>query len=315
MAASFPVGVAIFAPTTQMILAAIKRVEQAGIPMAWIPSWPVGPDAMSIVMAAAVQTSTIKLGTGIVGTYPCHPLKRVNEAMVLAEIAPDRFRLGVGASHQPAVEGFYGLPFRKPVAHVREYITVLRELLWEGHTAFEGEYYRVHADLPASIAPPRFPIVLAALRKNMLRLAGEVSDGAMLIWAPPSYVRSLAIPYMEEGARQANRPRPPLLVSAPILLETDFTIVRKAAQAAFSVYTRYPTYGKMFREAGYPLTPDGKLSDELIHELFLYGDEDTIRKRLYALHDAGADEIVAVIRPLKDPVREERTALEILASI
>jgi alkanesulfonate monooxygenase SsuD/methylene tetrahydromethanopterin reductase-like flavin-dependent oxidoreductase (luciferase family) len=137
----------------------------------------------------------------------------------------------------------------------------------------------------------------------------------MLIWAPISDVRQVAIPALEEGARLAHRPRPPLLVSAPLILDTDFATVRTVAQAAFSVYSSFPTYGKMFREAGYPLTPDGKLTDELIHELFLYGDEDTIRKRLYALHDAGADEIVAVISPLKDPAREERIALEILASI
>jgi alkanesulfonate monooxygenase SsuD/methylene tetrahydromethanopterin reductase-like flavin-dependent oxidoreductase (luciferase family) len=362
MATTFPVGVAIFPPTAQKVLASIKRAEQAGVPMAWVPSWPIGPDGMSIVTAAAVQTNSIGLGTGIAITYPCHPLTRffrtfraklwhrqdeffldllrkrlpsqerypmllgstesaeepltrVNEALVMVELAPQRFRLGVGASHQPAIEGLYGLPFGKPLAHMREYITILRGLLWEGHIVFDGDYYHVHANLPTMISPPRFPIVLAALRKNMLRLAGEVSDGAMLIWAPLSYVRSIAIPALEEGARLANRPRPPLLVSAPIVLETDFAIVRTVAQAAFSVYASFPTYGKMFREAGYPLTPDGKLTDELIHELFLYGDEDTIRQRLYALHDAGVDEIVAVISPLKDPAREERIVLEILASL
>lgn len=315
MTTTFPVGIAIFSPTAQLVLAAMKRAEQARVPMAWVPSWPVGPDGMSTVMVAAVQTSSIGLGTGISISYPCHPLTRANEALVMAEFARDRFRLGVGASHQPAIEGQYGLKFEKPVAHMREYITVLRSLLWEGHVAFDGEYYHVHADLPPMIAPPRFPIVLAALRKNMLRLAGEVSDGAMLIWSPLSYVRSIALPAMEEGARQANRPRPPLIVSAPIVQTTDFGIVRTVAQAAFSVYSSFPTYGKMFHEAGYPLTVEGKLTDELIHELFLYGDEDTIRKRLYAMHDAGVDEIVAVISPLKDPAREERVALEILASI
>ena len=312
---TFPVGVVIFPPTVQRVLASIKRAEEAGVPMAWVPSWPVGPDGFSIVTAAAVQTSSIGLGTGIAITYPCHPLMRVNEALVMAELAPQRFRLGIGASHQPAIEGKYGLKFAKPLGHIREYITVLRGMLWEGHIAFSGEYYNVHAELPAMLPPPRIPIVLAALRKNMLRLAGEVADGAMLIWAPFSYVRSVALPMMEEGARLANRPRPPLIVSAPIVLTSDFATVREVAQAAFSVYSSYPTYGKMFKEAGYPLTADGKLTDELIHELFLYGDEGAIRKRLYEMHDAGADEIIAVTRPLKDPVREERAILEMLASI
>lgn len=315
MTTTFPVGVAIFPPPVQKVLHSIQRAEQAGISMAWVPSWPIGPDGFSIVTAAAAQTSRIGLGTGISITYPCHPLTRVNEALVMAELAPHRFRLGIGASHQPAIEGQYGLNFAKPLGHIREYITVLRGMLWEGRIDFSGDYYNVHAQLPPMIAPPRFPIVLAALRKNMLRLAGELSDGAMLIWAPLSYVRSIALPALEEGARLAQRPRPPLIVSAPIVLTTDFAAVRDVAQVVFSVYSSYPTYGKMFQEAGYPLTPDGKLTDELIHELFLYGTEDTIRKRLYAMHDAGVDEIMAVIRPLKDVEREERTMLELLANI
>lgn len=315
MTTPFPVGVALFPPPVRNVLESIQRAERAGIPMAWIPSWPVGPDGMSIVTAAAVQTNRIGLGTGIALTYPCHPLTRVNEALVLAELAPQRFRLGVGASHRPAIEGHYGLPFEKPLTHIREYLAVLRGLLWEGRIDLDGSYYRVHATLPPTIAPPRFPLILAALRRNMLRLAGEVSDGAMLIWAPLSYVRSIALPALEEGARLAQRSRPPLIVSAPIVLTEDFATVRKVAQAAFAVYASFPSYGKMFKEAGYPLTGDGQLTDALIHELFVYGDEETIRQRLFALRDAGVDEIVAVIRPLSDPLREETTIFEILANL
>jgi hypothetical protein len=58
-----------------------------------------------------------------------------------------------------------------------------------------------------------------------------------------------------------------------------------------------------------------KLTDELIHDLFLYGDEDTIRKRLYALRDAGVDEIVTGVSPVRDAEREQRAVMEILASI
>jgi hypothetical protein len=58
-----------------------------------------------------------------------------------------------------------------------------------------------------------------------------------------------------------------------------------------------------------------KLTDELIHELFLYGDEETIRKRLYALRDAGVDEIVTGVSPVRDAEREQRAVMEILASI
>jgi F420-dependent oxidoreductase-like protein len=313
--ATFPVGVVIFPPTVQKVLHSIQLAERIGLPMAWVPSWPVGPDALSIVTAAAVQTSSIGLGTGITITYPCHPLTLVNEALVMAELAPQRFRLGIGASHRPAIEGLYGLDFANPLARLREYITVLRGLLWDGRVDFDGKYYQVHTELPALTPPPRFPIILAALRKNMLRLAGEMADGAMLIWATLSYVRSIALPSMEEGAKLANRPRPPLIVSAPIVLTTDFAAVQKVAQDGWAHSSTYPTYRKMFKEGGYPLTPDGKLTEELVHDLFLYGDEDTIRKRLYALRDAGVDEIVTGIWPVRDAEREQRGIMEVLASL
>jgi alkanesulfonate monooxygenase SsuD/methylene tetrahydromethanopterin reductase-like flavin-dependent oxidoreductase (luciferase family) len=170
------------------VLDAITRAEDAGVGTTWVPSWPVGPDGLSIVTAAAARTSSIGLASGIAITYPTHPVARANEALVAAELAPGRFRLGIGASHKIEIEGRYGLRFGKPLAHLREYIAVLRGMLWDGHVDLDGEYYQVHASLPPTVTSPRPPIVLAALRKNMLRLAGEVADGAMLIWSGPSYI-------------------------------------------------------------------------------------------------------------------------------
>jgi alkanesulfonate monooxygenase SsuD/methylene tetrahydromethanopterin reductase-like flavin-dependent oxidoreductase (luciferase family) len=180
MASTVPVGVVIFPPPVRPVLDAITRVERAGVGTAWVPSWPVGPDGLSIVTAAAARTSSIGLASGIAITYPIHPLARANEALVAAELAPGRFRLGIGVSHKIEIEGRYGLRFGKPLAHLREYIAVLRGMLWDGHVDLDGEYYQVHASFPPTVTPPRPPIVLAALRKNMLRLVGEIADGAML---------------------------------------------------------------------------------------------------------------------------------------
>ncbi|MFI9507867.1 LLM class flavin-dependent oxidoreductase [Nocardia sp. NPDC052566] len=315
MAATIPTGVVIFPPPVRPVLEAITRAERAGIGMAWVPSWPVGPDGLSIVTAAAASTSSIGLASGIAITYPSHPLARANEALVAAELAPGRFRLGIGASHKVRIEGQYGLRFGKPLAHLREYVAVLRGMLWDGRIDLDGEYYQVHAELPPTVTPPRPPIVLAALRKNMLRLAGEVSDGAMLTSAGPTYIRSIALPALEEGAQLAQRPRPPLIAGVTVLPTSDFAVVRQAAQARFARYAALPTYGKMFQEAGFPLNAQGRLGDELIHEIFVYGDQDSIHRRLLGLHEAGADEIAASIQPLADPAREEAAVLEVLATL
>jgi hypothetical protein len=101
-----------------------------------------------------------------------HRRRRDASALVMAELAPQRFRFGIGASHQSAIEGVYGLDFAHPLARVREYIAVLRGLLWEGWVTCYGTYYRVHAELSARTAPPQVPLVLATLRTPILHLAG-----------------------------------------------------------------------------------------------------------------------------------------------
>ena len=76
--------------------------------------------------SSATKTSTIRLGTSIVPTYPRHPLVMAQQALSIYDIAPGRLRLGIGPSHQSIIEGIYGLPQTTPLAHLREYVNVLR---------------------------------------------------------------------------------------------------------------------------------------------------------------------------------------------
>jgi alkanesulfonate monooxygenase SsuD/methylene tetrahydromethanopterin reductase-like flavin-dependent oxidoreductase (luciferase family) len=312
-----PIGLTVFQPTAQAIISVIKMAEQMGIPQVWIPTLPFAPDPIPLLAAAAVQTSTIGLATGISISYPRHPLTLANEALVLAELAPNRFRLGIGASHPFLVEGVYGLEFGKPLEQLREYVSVVRELLWNGSASFNGQHFRVQAGMQP-FAPPlppvKIPIVLATVRPHMFRLAGEISDGAMVSWGPMSYLKKVALPAMEEGAKAANRPRPPLIASAPIVFSADFGEVRQAAYAALAIYAPVPAYIEMFALAGYPLV-NGQPGDELIHETFIYGDPDTIRKRLLDMLADSADELQVVICPVKDPMNEAGAIMQLIGSL
>jgi len=87
------------------------------------------PDALTTFAAAAAKTSTIRLGTSIVPTYPRHPLILAQQALALYDIAPGRLRLGIGPSHRSIIEDTYGLQQRTPLAHLREYVEVLRAAL------------------------------------------------------------------------------------------------------------------------------------------------------------------------------------------
>ncbi len=202
-------------------LAAIERAEARGVPAVWSTVGGAAADAVTLFAAAAVRTARVGLGTSIVPTYPIHPIKLVSQALVLADLAPGRFRLGVGPSHRPTIEGAFGLPMGKPLDHLREYVAVLRDLLWEGRSTFTGEYYRVQAEIPAGVAPPRVPILISALRSNAFHLAGEIADGAISWICPVDYLVGTALPALRAGARAAARPVPALVGHVPVALHTD----------------------------------------------------------------------------------------------
>src|SRR3990170_2622435 len=141
------IGVQIAEPTVSTAIDAIVRAEELGIDAVWMTLGGVQPDSVSILAVAATRTQRIKLGMSIVPTYPRHPFALAQEAKVVAELAPARFRLGVGPSHQPIMEDSWGIPFQKPLGHLREYLHILRVTLQQGgRVEFEGQFYRVRAD-------------------------------------------------------------------------------------------------------------------------------------------------------------------------
>ena len=126
------VGLVIYGPDTAAVVETIAAAEAAGVRQVWMTQGAAMPDTLSGYAAAALRTSTVRLGTAIVPTYPRHPLALAQQALAVADLAPGRLRLGIGPSHRPTIEGVYGLPMGTPLAHLREYLTVLRGLLWEG---------------------------------------------------------------------------------------------------------------------------------------------------------------------------------------
>src|SRR4051794_1034573 len=109
--------------------AAIKKIvaaEAAGVRQIWMNQGYL--DTLTIFAAAAVKTSVMRLGTAIVQTYPRHPLALAQQVLVLNDIAPGRLRLGIGPSHRPIIEGIFGLPQTKPLAHLEWFI--ISVFLW-----------------------------------------------------------------------------------------------------------------------------------------------------------------------------------------
>src|ERR1044072_2543814 len=122
------IGLVVNGANAATAIKTIAATETAGIRQIWMTNTPWFPDVLTILAAAAIKTSTVRLGTAIIPTYPRHPLVLTQEALALNDRAPGRLRLGLGPSHRAIVENIYGLPQTTPLAHLREYVKVLHSL-------------------------------------------------------------------------------------------------------------------------------------------------------------------------------------------
>ncbi|MBO19595.1 MAG: LLM class flavin-dependent oxidoreductase [Chloroflexi bacterium] len=282
------VGTAVRGSTIGEVMANINRAEELGVHAAWMTTGGASLDSMTCFAAAAASTSSIKLGTSIVPTYPRHPLVAVQQAQVVAQLAPGRFRLGVGPSHRPTIESM-GIEFDAPLAHLREYIQILKSVLQTGAVDFDGEHYSAHATIPG---PLDVQVMASALRKGSFELCGAEADGAISWICPSSYLRDVALPAMEKGAREASRPVPPLIAHAPVCVHENPDEVRAALRQQFG-HPGLPFYQNMLIEAGYPEAKKGVWSDAMIDGVAIWGDEETVAQGIQELLDMGATEVLA----------------------
>ena len=98
------------------------------------------------------------------------------QILALYDLAPDRLRLGIGPSHRFIIEDIYGLQQKTPLAHLREYLEVLRAALWQGKVDHHGHFYNVIATLPRT---SQIPILISTLGKSAFQLAGQIANGAL----------------------------------------------------------------------------------------------------------------------------------------
>ena len=286
------IGVAAMGGDSRAVVARIQELESLGIAAAWLTSGGAGPDALTTFAAAAATTERILLGTSIIPTYPRHPIVAVQQTQVIAQLAPGRFRLGLGPSHKVSIEPMFGIEHHAPLTNLREYIQVVKTLLGEGRVDFDGKQYHGHAALPGAAAPD-VPVMASALRRRSFRLCGEVADGAISWVCPGQYLRDVGLPAMQEGAARADRPVPPLIAHVPVCVHDNPDEVRDAARQQLSNYPRSPFYQEMFAASGHPEARDGVWSDGMLEDVVFSGSEEDVAGRLRELFEWGATEILA----------------------
>jgi len=290
----------------------IAAAEAAGVEQIWMGQPPTWPDTMTTLAAAATKTSTICLGTSVVPTYPRHPLVLAQQALSLYDIAPGRLRLGIGPSHQAIIEGIYGLPQTTPLDHLREYVKVLRNALWEGRVDHHGHFFNVKVMLPRKA---QIPVLISTLGKKAFQLAGEIADGALSWVCPVPYLLHTGIPALRTAAAANGRSAPPLVAYVSVALSQDRHSVLAAGHQLFDMYAKLPFYAKMFSDAGFPLTANQSNSDALVDSLVISGNKATVAAKFTELLAAGLDELMVSLVPIKDTVDELTRLMNLIGQI
>jgi len=308
------IGVAITGQDSMEVVERVQQAEQMGVSAAWLTTGGAGRDALTLFAAVAVHTKKILLGTSITPTWPRHPVAMAQQVRVLAELAQGRFRLGVGPSHKAGMEHTYGVEFHKPLSHLREYLYILKALIQQGEVNFDGTYYHAHA---RTGIPLEVPVMASALRRGSFELCGAEADGAITWVCAGAYLRDVAVPAMQAGARLSGRDVPPLIAHAPMCVNDDMEEVRSATREQMGGYPSNPFYTRMFVDSGFPeVAKTQAWSDRMIDAVILGGNESRVSERIQEMFSFGASEIlVTPILAGKNKAASMERTLSLIASV
>jgi len=268
-----------------------------------------GADGFTPLALAAAWEPRLRLGTAIIPAYTRSPACFAQCVASLADAAPGRFAIGIGSSSNVIVERWNGVPFEEPYKKVRDVVRFLRDALAgekvsQRYDTFEVQGFRLGV---RPEQPP--PILIAALREGMLRLAGREADGAIINWLAPEDVPTV-VGVVNDAAAGAEREIVARIFCCP---SENTDAVRAGAKFAIAAYLNVPVYAEFHRWLGRGdvLQPmwdawqggDRKaaleaIPDALVDELVVHGSPAACRERIQAYFDNGVTTSSLAIMPL-----------------
>ena len=281
------------AGSVDRIVEQARRAEADGFSSLWYAS-SVRGDPLVAMSIAGRHTTSIELGTAVLQTYPCHPLLQANRAAAVVDaMGRPGFTLGIGPSHEPLVNGVYGLSYDHPGRSTREYVDVLTALLAGDDVDYSGVDWSVHTGGRTVSTAHRIPVLLAALGPNLLRVAGEFADGVVLWMAPPRAVETHVAPKLLAAAEAAGRPSPRVVAGLPVAVHDDVGEARAAVASTSLGYAGMANYSRILEIGGASSAA----------EAAIVGDPASVRRQLQGLIDAGATDVWAAIVPVGEDKR------------
>jgi len=290
-----------------------EELAQLGYTDAWTAESD-GADGFTPLVLATAWAPQLRVGTAIIPAFTRGPALLAQSAAALAEAAPGRFALGIGASSDVIVERWNGIPFERPYYRTRDMVRFLRR-------AFTGEKVDAEFDTftvrgfrlgrPLAVVPP---ILVAALRPGMLRLAGREGDGAIINWLAASDVEKVVA---EVGTGKE------IVARIFVFPSEDTDAVRSVGRRMVAAYLNVPVYAAFHQWLGRGPLMEGMwtawkagdrqaalaaIPDEVVDALVLHGSASEVKAQVQRYVDAGVTTpVLAVVSyglDLRQAVRE-----------
>jgi probable F420-dependent oxidoreductase len=276
-----------------------------------------GTDGFTPLILASQWAPTLRLGIAIIPAYTRGPALMAQHIASICEAAPGRFVMGIGSSSNVIVENWNGIPFEEPYKRTRDVVRFLRKALTGDKVSEKYDGFEVNGFTLRRVPREQPPILIAALRPGMLRLAGREGDGAIINWLSAEDVATVK-PYVEEGGAQKE-----IVARIFCCPNPDAEVVRAEAKRAIAAYLNVPVYADFHRWLGRSEDLEGMWSywaagdrkaaldaipDRVVDQLIVHGTPEQCREHIDRYHAMGVTTSAISIMPFGgiDPIEAAR---------
>jgi len=275
-----------------------------------------GADGFTPLVLASEWVPEVRLGIAIIPAYTRGPALMAQAVASICDAAPGRFVMGLGSSSNVFVENWNGIPFEEPYKRTRDMTRFLRRALTGEKVTEEYDTFEVNGFTLRRVPAQQPPILIAALRQGMLRLAGREGDGAIINWLSADDV-STVVPYVNEGG-----PDKEIVARIFVCPNTDADAVRAQAKRNIAAYLNVPVYAEFHRwlgreelqgmwnhwAAGDRKAALATIPDSVVDELFIHGTPEQCREHIDRYHENGVTTSAIAINTFGgiDPVQAAR---------
>lgn len=271
-----------------------------------------GLDAFTPLVLASQWAPSLRLGPAIVPIYTRGPALIAQSAASMGIAAPGRFVMGLGTSSNVIVERWNGIAFEAPYQRMLDTVRLLRAALRGEKITQDYESFSIKGFRLSAVPEQPVPILVAALREGMLRLAGREADGAIINWLSPDDVKQV-VPHVNAGGENKE-----VVARIFVLATDDAEIARGMARGMIAAYLNVAVYAEFHRwlGRGEQLQPmwdawqsgDRKaavaaIPDSVVDELVVWGPPEKIRESVQRYIDNGVTCPAPMVIPFGDPLQ------------